>query len=151
MPVQPEARLDLIPPVGWAAVAVDLNAVAAANRDRRRAGCDAACAGDATGRLARFGELAARSSFGTNVQPDKVLAFDELGEVVDAARVGAHRGTPPPVDGFYARRRAFEDHWEHGRRFVYGAPNAGGPGAPFGPILLPVADPEVPAPDALRH
>jgi len=52
---------------------------------------------------------------------------------------------------YLPRREGFEDLWEHGRRFVYGAVNAGGMGTEgrFGPFCIVIADPEAQSPKAL--
>lgn len=82
-----------------------------------------------------------------------MVVYDEAGEVLDTRRYYAerHGGTAAGLRVFakkqgtwLARREAFEDLWEHGRTFIYGAVNAGGMGVlgDFGRICLVVQDPE---------
>ncbi|MGH9277285.1 MAG: hypothetical protein ACRD12_04165 [Acidimicrobiales bacterium] len=114
---------------------------------------------DTSGRLRSFREFAMeKSHFSTNVDCFKIVAFHDVGEIVDARRVCVHRAGGDEAaglaayariqDDWMARREAFEDLWHHGRRLVYGAVNAGGMGTPFG-IWCLVADPEQPAANAL--
>lgn len=138
----------------------DLSAVAAANGPARRAQARAAIDADETGTLGRFHAFVGASAFSTNAYADKVIAFDGTGEVLDARRVRIHQAGGDERAGLAAfehsqgalsgRREGFEDLWTDGRRFVYGAVNAGGLGADlYGSFCLVVDDPTRPPPDAL--
>jgi hypothetical protein len=131
----------------------DLTATAAGNSPARQAQARAVLEADGSGKLRRFGWLAASSVFSTNVDFDKVVVYDRAGEVLDTRRYYAerHGDTAAGLSVFakkqgswLLRREAFEDLWEHGRAFVYGAVNAGGMGVmgSFGPLCLVVQDPE---------
>jgi hypothetical protein len=140
---------------------LDLTATAAANTGARRAAADAVIAGDGSGRLAALRDLVGGSAMSSNVSADKVMAFDRAGAVVHARQFCVDEAGGDEAAGLAAfaalqaewlvRREGFEDLWDHGRRFVYGAVNAGGMGTEgrFGPFCLVVADPEQPPPDAL--
>lgn len=116
---------------------------------------------DGSGRLADFLQLVETSSFSTNVSADKVLAFDRADEILDARRFHVQQAGGDSVAGrvdfearqgsWLIRRQAFEDLWNHGRRLVYGAVNAGGIGTEgrFGPFCVTCSDPETPVPDAI--
>jgi len=120
----------------------DLTAMAESNGPARRAASATSVAADASGRLASFHLLASGSAFSTNVFAARVLSYGVAGAI----------GPSPagPGDSWRARREAFEDGWQHGRRFVYGALNAGGMGAEdFGTFCLVVGDPQASAPVAL--
>jgi hypothetical protein len=137
----------------------DLNAIAAANSHARRAQARQAVQRDASGRLAAFHAIAGTSVFGTNVDYAKVLDFADAGELLDGRRIHMRRSGNAAQGlrafaavqrGILVRREAFEDLWQNGRRFLYGALNIGGAGVEaFGPVCIVVADPEDPAPDAL--
>ena len=139
----------------------DLTATAASNEAARAAAAASAVSADASGRLAEFRELVETSSFSTNVSADKVLEFDRADEILDARRFHVQQAGGDSVVGLaafataqrdgLARREAFEDLWDHGRRLLYGAVNAGGMGTEgrFGPFCLTIDDPQAPAPDAL--
>ncbi len=137
----------------------DVTATAVANGVARRSESAALVAADDSGRLVRWRELAQGSWFSTNVSADKLIAFDRAKEVLDTRRIPPTHGDGPEPDApadepmpqvdWWPRRTAFEDLWQHGRRFLYGAVNAGGLGAAgFGPFCL-VSNPEAPTPDAL--
>lgn len=141
---------------------VDLAATAAGNSPARQAQAQAvlAAAGSGKPQLQRFRWLAASSALSTNVEFDKVVVYDEAGEVLDTRGYYAkrHGGAAAGLSVFakeqgswLARREAFEDLWEHGRAFIYGAVNAGGMGVlgDFGRICLVVQDPERRNPHAL--
>ena len=99
--------------------------------------------------------------FSTNVSADKIELFDARGAIVDAraieqARAGGDRAAGLRAfrhrqAGYFVRRARFEAMWNHGRRFVYGAVNAGGMGTEdqFGPFCIVVGDPSASAPAAL--
>jgi hypothetical protein len=138
----------------------DLTATAAGNSPARQAQARAVLEADGSGKLRRFGWLAASSVFSTNVDFDKVVVYDQASEVLDtrnyyAQRHGGaaagRRAFAKKQGSWLARREAFEDLWEHGRSFIYGAVNAGGMGVlgGFGPICLVVQDPEQQRPRAL--
>lgn len=138
----------------------DLSQTARANAQARRAQADATLAADSSGRLERFRDLSASSVFATNVQLEKLELYDRAGAVVDARTcciVGCGGDEAAGLalfverqEDYFVRRERFEDLWEHGRRFVYGAMHAGGAGVPsFGPICLVLADLASQAPDAL--
>jgi hypothetical protein len=140
---------------------VDLSAVAAGNDAAGRTRATAATAAEPSGRLGRFGALVATAPCSTNVSADKVQAFEEAGEVLDARSYHVHKAGGDTSAGFASfnaaqgpwlvRRQSFEGLWDHGRRFTYGAVNAGGMGTEgrFGPFCLVVPDPGTPTPDAM--
>jgi hypothetical protein len=141
-------------------VGADLTATAAGNSPARQAQAHVLLEADASGKLQRFRGLAASSAFSTNVDFDKVVVYDKAGGVLDTRRYYAerHGGTAAGLSVFareqgswLARREAFEDLWERGRAFVYGAVNAGGMGVMgrFGTVCLVVHDPEGRRPQAL--
>ena len=139
----------------------DVTATATANTSARRVAADAAIASDTTGSLSALRDLVRRSTMSTNVSADKLFAYDDGGEVLHTrdAAVRTAGGNEPAGSATFAtlqggwlrRREGFEDLWHHGRRFLYGAVNAGGMGTEgkFGPFCLVVPDPEHSAPDAL--
>ncbi len=132
---------------------------------RNRAGVLAAAAGlvarDTSGALAGFRALADRSAFSTNVSADKIATFDEVGRILDGRSIEQHRAGGErraelrafrAIQGaYFVRRTRFEALWNHGRRFVYGALNAGGMGTEgrYGPFCLVIGGPGAPAPAAL--
>lgn len=137
-----------------------LTATAQANSGERRAQAASAIAADGAGTLQRFRQLVEESQFSSTA--DKIFAWDEPDEMVDTRRFHVYaaggdaaegrrrfeKSQPGDRDG--VGRQGFEDLWEHGRRLVYGAVNAGGMGAEeFGSICVVIADPEQPPPDAL--
>ncbi len=140
---------------------MDLTATAAANDARRQAAAKAAIGADGSGRLGRFAALVAGSPCSTNVSAHKVLVFHEVGEILDARRYQVQRAggdVSAAAEAFEGDqetslepRQAFEDLWEHGRRLLYGAVNAGGMGTEgrYGPFCLVVPAPDNPEPDAL--
>jgi hypothetical protein len=142
-------------------VAHDLTATAESNSPARKAAAADILAADASGRLANFRQLVDGSSFSTNVSADKVLAFNQAGDVLDTRRFHIQKAGFDPVAGLadfttgqrdlLVRREAFEDLWHHGRGIVYGAVNAGGMGTEgrFGPFCLTSSHPDIPVPDAL--
>jgi len=129
---------------------------------RNRAGVLAAAAGlvarDTSGALAGFHALADRSVFSTNVSADKIATFDEVGRILDGRSIEQHRAGGDRRAGlrafraiqgaYFVRRTRFEALWNHGRRFVYGALNAGGMGTEgrYGPFCVVIGDPSAPAP-----
>ena len=125
-------------------MAHDLIAIAQANSAARKAAADALVATDPSGRLAAIRDAGASAALSTNVDAAKVRNYDAAGGIVP---------TPRPISGadpWRARREAFEDMWQHGHQFVYGAVNIGNMGAEdFGSFCIVVADPATPAPDAL--
>jgi hypothetical protein len=134
-------------------VGSDLTATAAGNSPARRAQAQVTLEADSSGKLQRFQRLAASSAFSTNVDFDKVVVYDKAGGVLDTRSYYVERYGDTKVGlgafvkaqgSWLARREAFEDLWENGRAFVYGAVNAGGMGAMgrFGPICLVVQEPE---------
>ncbi len=140
----------------------DLTAAAARNSSAKQAQAQAVleAAGSGKPQLQRFRWLAASSAFSTNVDFDKVVVYDEADEVLDTRSyyTKRHGGATAGLSAFakkqgtwLARREAFEDLWEHGRAFIYGAVNAGGMGVlgDFGRICLVVQDPERRNPHAL--
>lgn len=138
----------------------DLSATAAGQSADRRAAAAAMVAADATGAIGRFADLVTTSGWSSNVSADKVSVFDAAGEVLDTRRyhvavagdeTAGLASFATAQQGGLARRQAFEDVWEHGRRLVYGAVNAGGMGTEgrYGPFCLVVADPAASGPDAL--
>ncbi len=139
----------------------DLTATAAGNSAARQAAAGAAIAADPTGALQRFHDVVGASVFSSNVSADKVVVFEECGVLLDARAIATHLAGGDPAVGeaglasdqetWWPRRQGFEDLWEHGRRLVYGAVNAGGMGTEgqFGPFCLVVDDPEQTRPDAL--
>ena len=91
---------------------------------------------------------------GTNVEFDKLVAYDAEGRLLDTRsyfvqQAGGDAGVgladfAAAQDAMLVRREAFEDLWEGGREFLYGAVNAGGIGVEeFGPICLVVTDASV--------
>jgi hypothetical protein len=74
---------------------------------------------------------------GTNVDAHKVLHYDRQQAVLDARSLAIATANGDVDAGlaefnarsYSARREAFEDLWDAGRRFVYGAPNPGTLGA----------------------
>ena len=139
----------------------DVTATAAANTAARQAAADASITSDTTGVLSALRALVRGSTISTNVSADKLLTYDAEGAVLHAreAAVRTAGGNEPAGLAAFAahqgawlqRREGFEDLWNHGRRFLYGAVNAGGMGTEgkFGPFCLVVPDPERSAPDAL--
>ncbi len=141
-------------------VGADLTATAAGNSPARQALARTVLEAGGSGKLQRFRWLAASSALSTNVDFDKVVVYDKAGEVLHTRSYYAerHGGATAGLSVFakqqgswLIRREAFEDLWEHGRAFVYGAVNAGGMGVMggFGPICLVVQDPEQQRPQAL--
>lgn len=84
----------------------------------------------------------------TNVDGGKVVDFDTAGEVLDGRRLAIFRNKGNVKAGlrqfqknqrsWFARRQSFEDLWDNGRSFVYGAANPGheGTGGSYGPFCL---------------
>lgn len=142
-------------------MAANLTLTAERNSAKHRAAADDAIATDASGTRRRFRDLIRHSVFSTNVDAFKIPVFNTAGEILDARSVETQRCGGNRARGlrefrrrqgaWLVRRQGFEDLWKHGRRFVYGAVNAGGMGAegPFGRFCIVVSDPERPAPDAL--
>jgi hypothetical protein len=140
---------------------LSLNRAAARNSARIRSAARLLVAGDRTGVLARFRAFAERSAFSTNVSADKIELFEAHGAILDAraielaraggARAAGLRAFRRRQAGYFTRRVRFEALWSHGRRFVYGAVNAGGmgPNDLFGPFCIVIADPSASAPVAL--
>lgn len=137
----------------------DLSATAAANSADRRASAAPIVEADASGAVRRFADLVSASAWSSNVFADKVSVFNAAGELLDARRyhVAVAGDETAGLAAFaagqrawLARRQAFEDLWDSGRRLVYGAVNAGGMGVEeFGHFCLVVADPTAVDPDAL--
>ncbi|MCE9622688.1 MAG: hypothetical protein K8R99_10115 [Actinomycetia bacterium] len=129
----------------------DLTGTAGANHDQRVGDASALIAADPSRALAAFETLVAASVMTTNVTADKVLAFDDASEILDARRIAiaaeggdTGRGLSRFAKGSWApRREAFEDLWTDGRSAVYGAVNIGGPGAGFGDFCLVIESPDV--------
>jgi hypothetical protein len=143
-------------------VGADLTATAEGNSPARQAQAHAVleAAGSEKSHLQRFRWFAASSAFSTNVDFDKVVVYDKAGAVLDTRSYYAqrHGGAAAGLRVFakrqgswLARREAFEDLWEHGRTFIYGAVNAGGIGVlgDFGQICLVIQGPERRGPRAL--
>jgi len=142
-------------------MALSLNRAGARNSRRTREAARLLVEGDRTGVLALFRTFAGRSVFSTNVSADKIALFDTHGALLDARAVEQARADGDRAAGlrsfrrrqhrYFARRVRFEALWNHGRRFVYGAVNAGGMGTEdlFGPFCIVVADPSASAPAAL--
>ncbi len=141
-------------------MALSLSKVALHNGARIAAAADAAVAADATGRLEAFRGFAASAAMSSNASADKVELYDEAGALLDARTAAQHRVGGDRRAGlrefrraqgsWYLRRVRFEGLWTHGRRFVYGALNAGGTGLDaFGEFCIVIADPSRAAPDAL--
>jgi len=138
-----------------------LSATAAANSATRQAAAAALIAADPTGALTRFHDVVADSVFSSNVSADKVVGWDDAGEVLDTRSWSIAQSGGDVAVGLAAfalqqgrwlvRRQAFEDLWEHGRRFLYGALNAGGMGTEgrYGPFCVVIPDPEAHRPLAL--
>lgn len=97
---------------------------------------------------------------GTAVRGFKLEIFDSLERLGSAREVAEHhpdRDPAEPVEDFfrrtqgawYQRRTDFEDHWKHGRAFMYFALLLGGPAPPsYGDVTL-IADPALTNPRAL--
>lgn len=141
-------------------MATDLTKTADANSSARQATAGEKLAADLSGRLTRFREFVAESAFGTNVRLDKLPAFERARAIVDARSyfillsagdVAAGLALFAASQGGYLRgRQGFEDLWENGRRFIYGAVNGGGSGVEgFGPVCLVLADVQSGSVDAL--
>lgn len=139
---------------------LDLTVTAAANSAARQDEAADLIADDATGPVGRFHRLVSTSVFSSNVFADKVIAWDEAGEVLDTRRACIARAGGSVAAGLaefavrqgslLARREGFEDLWEHGRGFVYGAVNIGGVGTErFGDVCVVITDPEAHRPQAL--
>jgi hypothetical protein len=138
----------------------DLTATAAGNSPARQAQAREVLEKAGSGELQRFRWLAALSAFSTNVDFDKVVVYDDAGEVLDTRGYYAERhgdiaaglrAFAEKQGSWLARREAFEDLWEYGRTLIYGAVNAGGMGVmgSFGPICLVVPNPDQQSPRAL--
>jgi hypothetical protein len=138
----------------------DLIETAEGNSHARRLAASERIEDDASGRLTQFRNFPENSTFATNVSLEKVIAFEQSDGVVDARTYfilvsGGDRDAglaefAESQGRHFGGRQNFEDLWEHGRRFVYGAVNGGGVGVEgFGPICLVLADVEAEAPDAL--
>lgn len=134
-------------------VPIDLTSIATGNTAARQDAANKALHADPSGKLRRFKRLVASSTFTTNIDFEKVLAFDDADGVIDGRSYHVRGAGGRRAQGlaafasaqgaYFARREAFEDLWEHGRRFVYGAVNAGDMGAEdFGPICLVLPYPE---------
>jgi len=131
------------------------------NGEAIRERADALVAGDPSGALDRFRTLVRSSAFSSNVSADKVAVFQETGCVLDGRAIAQHRAGGDRRAGlrafrgeqgeWYTRRVRFEAVWLSGRRFVYGALNAGGMGTErhFGPFCLVIDDPRSASPAAL--
>lgn len=138
-----------------------LTATATANSAARQAEAGALLGADPTGALVRFRAFADGSVFSSNVAADKIVEWDAVGKVLDTrswhiARAGGDAAAGLAAftgdqGSWLARRQGFEDLWEHGRRFVYGAVNAGGMGTEgtYGPFCVVITDPEAHGPLAL--
>jgi len=138
-----------------------LSATAAANSTTRQTESAALISGDPTGTLTRFHAFVADSVFSSNVSADKVIDWDEAGEVLDTRRWSIAQSGGDVAVGLAAfasqqgqwlvRRQGFEDLWEHGRRFFYGALNAGGMGTEgrYGPFCVVIHDLDAHGPCAL--
>jgi hypothetical protein len=139
-------------------VPLDLNATAQLNRSRRSEDARTLIDNDATGTLLRFRGLSDSSLMSTSITSDKVLVFDRADEVLDTRRYYIARDANEAAGAeafrqswaFIHRRIGFEDLWEHGHSFIYGAINAGGlgPQAIYGTICL-VIEPDREDPLAL--
>lgn len=129
----------------------DLTATATANSVARRGDAAARIGGDDSGQLLRFRDCVAdESRFSSNVTADKIVRFQVGGEVLHGRALDGEVAFNHRQGDWLARRQAFEDLWEHGRRLVYGAVNAAGMGTEsFGVFCLVVRDPESPPPEAL--
>jgi hypothetical protein len=145
-------------------VALDLNATARGNSSVRHAAADAAESSDASGVLSRFRRFAASAEFATNLSFDKVIACDETGKLLDTRSYHVHVAEGDAARGkrdFEVRqgpmlgpREGFEDLWDGGREFVYGALNAGTMGVEsFGNVcvVLVNADALFPSDTAQRY
>jgi len=134
---------------------------ASLNGSRVRAAATRLMTRDSSGALSRFHELADRSAFSSNVSADKIEVFDVHGAILDARAIEQYNASGDRTAGLRAfrlrqrdwlvRRIRFEALWRHGRRFIYGALNAGGIGTEgrYGPFCLVIADPGSCAPSAL--
>lgn len=137
----------------------DLTAVAAAHSDQRRRDADTLVHADASGLLARFRAFVDGSAFSTNITADKVLVYDEADEILDTRSVRILQAGGDTAAGlatfasgaWSAQREAFEDLWDGGRGFVYGAVNAGGMGVEgsYGGFCVAVDDPDRASPVTL--
>ncbi|MGI8984779.1 MAG: hypothetical protein ACR2HM_09660 [Acidimicrobiales bacterium] len=129
----------------------DVTAVAGGNHAAHLAAAEACHAADGSGRLRAFHELVAASPASTNASAGRLSAYDHAGGVVDTRSTHPDEGSfEASQGGALAGREGFEDLWDHGRRFVYGAVNAGGMGAePFGDFCLVFRDCGEDATDAL--
>jgi hypothetical protein len=138
----------------------DLTATAEGNSHARCAAAREKLEADTSRSLASFRDFVEKSAFATNVRLEKVVAYEEAGGIIDGRAYCILCSAGDTVAGlerfassqnrYFLGRENFEDLWEHGRRFVYGAVNAGGMGVEeFGPICLVVADVEAEVPDAL--
>lgn len=140
---------------------LDLIATAAANSAARRADAAELIADDVSGVLARFRDFASGSMFSSNVSAAKVVDWDSASEVLDTRRWLIAQAAGNIAAGLAAfalqqgswlvRREAFENLWEQGSCFVYGAVNAGGMGTEgrFGPFCIVLSDPEAHLPSVL--
>lgn len=140
-------------------MAYRLDTAARRNQVKRKSDLYSALKGDESGVLTEFAAFVARSAFGTNVAADKIIAFDECEEILDARRLRMHQAGGDraaglrafAASGWFARRDAFEARWQHGRRLVYGAVNGGNMGTEgfFGGFCIVVNDPRAAEPRAL--
>lgn len=133
-------------------VPADLTSTAAANSVVRRADAAARLGRDGSGQLARFRDYVdVESRFTSNVTADKLVMFHAAGEVLHGRAMYGEVEFNRRQGARLSRREAFEDLWEHGRRLLYGAVNAGGmgPESAFGAFCLVLDDPEATVPDAL--
>ncbi len=139
---------------------MDLTKTAEGNAPARHAVADERLKTDVSGQLARFRDFAAGSAFATNVVLEKLELYERAEALMDARACCIARCGGDEVAGLalFADRQAehldgregFEDLWEHGRRFVYGAVHAGGAGVEsFGPVCLVLSDLARQKPDAL--
>ena len=133
----------------------------ASNGDRLRAAARVLIRGDTSGTLSRFLEFANDSVFSTNVSADKSSSSTTGGQSPTLVPIAQHsargdrraglRAFRHAQSAYFTRRVRFEALWRDGRRFVYGALNAGGMGTGnhFGPFCIVIADPTRHAPSGL--
>lgn len=131
-----------------------LSATAEGNSTARRAEADKMLTADTTGSGEALLAFASATAFSTNVSADKVAVYEEAQAVLDTRQyhIAAAGGDESMGLAAFAaaqadwlvRREAFEDLWEGGRRFVYGAINAGNMGTEgrFGPFCLLLESPQ---------
>lgn len=126
---------------------VDVAVAGAVNQTPYSDRANAAMAADP--RLAALAEMLQRALPSTNVDGRKIVDYDDADKVLDARSLWIKRHAGDLQAGLRAfeesqgevwlpRRQGFEDLWQNGRSFIYGAANPGhdGVGANYGPFCL---------------